>query len=100
MVLAPFLVAVTATWRLEARAAAWREDEMVRCPATVAWTTAAPWQEEVWAAETVGATTVDSEENEMVEWLARATAEWPRLKPEAWPNRASNMARLPVPWKD
>lgn len=78
MVLAPFLVAVTATWRLEARAAAWCEDEMVRCPAM-----AAPWQEEVWAAETVGATTVDSEENEMVECLARATAQWPRLKPEA-----------------
>jgi len=120
MVPAPFLVAVTVAWphtttvawRLEARAAAWHENEMVRCPApapaTVAWpmkkpvawtgTRTASWREEVWAAEPGGATTVDSEENEMVQWLARATVDWPRRKGKAWLMKwASYLARLPVP---
>lgn len=118
MVPAPFLVTVTVAW-LHTTAVAWREseNEMVRCPApapaTVAWpvkkpvawtgTRTVPWRDEVWAAEPGGAT-VDSEESEMVQWLALATADWPRRKREAWLMKqasSSHLARLPVPaWKD
>jgi len=68
----------------------------------VAWTGArtVPWRDDVWAAEPGGATTVDSEENETVQWLAQATVDWPRRKREAWLMKwASYLARLPVPLK-
>lgn len=96
LVPAPFLAAVTVSWS-HTTTVAWRENEMVRCPAPAPTTVAWPMTKPV-AWTVPGGTTVDSEENETVQWLARATADWPRRNGEVWLMKwASYLARLPVP---